>query len=206
MIGTCIAPFLFIVTGVSTLKKIVRWLVVLLVIGLLYVFWQYLSVARFGAQIGPVQSDVIIVLGAEVRGDQPSPALAERCDWAYQIYKEGYAPKLILSGAKGNGRISEAEAMRRYLLKKGVPDDAMLLEENSRTTRENLANSKAIMAEHGMKTAIIATHLFHQKRAQFLARELEMQTSGYGQKSSTMFEPYWTLRETASLVKAYLGL
>ena len=188
------------------MKKIVRWLVALLVIGLLYVVWQYISVARFGAHVSPVKSDVIIVLGAEVRGDQPSPALADRCDWAYQIYQEGYAPKLILSGAKGSGRISEAEAMRRYLLKKGVPDDAMLLEENSYSTRENLANSKAIMAEQGMKTAIITTHLFHQKRAQYLAKELGMQTSGYGKQSPAMYEPYWRLRETASMVKAYLGL
>lgn len=187
------------------MKKIVRLLVALFVIGLLYVIWQYISISRYGAYVSPVKSDVIIVLGAEVRGDQPSPALADRCDWAYQIYQKGYAPKLILSGAQGSGRISEAEAMRRYLQKKGVPADAMLLEENSHTTRENLANSRAIMAEHGMKTAIITTHLFHQKRAQFLAKELGMQTSGYGQRSSAMFEPYWTLRETASMVKAYLG-
>jgi uncharacterized SAM-binding protein YcdF (DUF218 family) len=179
--------------------------VIVVGLGLLYAGWQYLSITSYGEKVKPVKSDVIIVPGAEVRGEEPSPALAERCEWAYSLYREGYANKLILSGARGSGLISEAEAMKRYLMKLGVPEEAMLLEEKSTSTRENLLYSKAIMEQHGMKTAIVATHRFHQKRVQVLSKQLEMNTTGYGEKSKWLYEPYWVLRETAAIVKVYLG-
>ena len=188
------------------IKKITRLLLLLFALGLLYVAWQYVSISRFAAHVKPVPSDAIIVLGAEVRGDQPSPALRERCEWALQLYKEGYAKTLILSGGLGGGTISEAEAMHRFFQKAGVPERAMLLEDRSHDTRENLTYSKAIMEAHGLKTAIICTHLFHQKRAHVLAEKLGMQTTGYGQDSPSMFDPFWQLRETASMVKVYLGM
>jgi uncharacterized SAM-binding protein YcdF (DUF218 family) len=174
-------------------------------LGALYVGWQYHSIVSYADSARPVKSDAIIVLGAEVRGVEPSPALAERCEWAYELYEQGYAPKLILSGAQGNGRISEAQAMKNVLEKRGVPAAAMLLEEGSHSTRENLANSQAIMQREGLKTAIIATHRFHQKRAALLAEQLGLTATCYGETSPSMFEPYWTLRETAAILKTYAG-
>ncbi|GAX89217.1 hypothetical protein EFBL_0835 [Effusibacillus lacus] len=166
-----------------------------------YLSWQYFSIERFGKRIQPEKADVIIVLGAQVWGYEPSPSLRERCDWAYELYSQGYAPKLILSGAHGAGHISEAEAMRRYLERKGVPADAMYLEERSHSTRTNLEYSKEIMEREGMKTAILVTNRFHQKRAQMLAGQLGMHTSGYGAKSYALFEPYWVLREVLAITK-----
>jgi len=168
-----------------------------------YVTWQYHSVSSYTAE--PVQSDVIIVLGAAVYGTKPSPALQERCDWAYQLYQQGYAPKLILSGGLGGGEITEAQAMKDYLLQKGVPEEAMLLEENSHSTRENLYYSQKIMETAGMDSAIITTHRFHQKRANVLAAQLDLNATSYGHESQTgMDERYYTLRETAALLKEYV--
>ncbi|MFC4766298.1 YdcF family protein [Effusibacillus consociatus] len=156
---------------------------------------------RFGNAIQPHKSDVIIVLGAQVWGYEPSPSLKERCNWAYELYRQGYAPKLILSGAHGDGYISEAEAMRRYLAGKGIPHDVMILEEQSHSTRTNLLFSKQIMEREGMKTAILVTNRFHQKRAQLLAKQLNMNTSGYAAKSQALFEPYWVVREVLAITK-----
>lgn len=111
--------------SLSAIKRLLMLLIVVSVYGI----WQYFSIQRFGAEIQPKQSDTIIILGAQVWGDEPSPSLRERCDWAYELYQKGYAPKLILSGAHGAGNISEAEAMRKYLERKGVPRDAMLLKD-----------------------------------------------------------------------------
>ncbi len=190
------------------LQKCVRLLrkitVVCTIGGLLYGAWQYVSIERFGAAIQPRKADVIIVLGAQVWGYEPSPSLRERCDWAYDLYKQGYALKMILSGGHGSGYVSEAEAMRRYLERKGVPGDAMLLEDQSNSTRTNLQYSQRIMQREGMKTAILVTNRFHQKRAQLIARQLGMETSGYAAKSEALFEPYWVLREVAAITKEKL--
>lgn len=170
-----------------------------------YLAWQYYTIAHFGEGAVPAPSDAIIVLGAEVRGTEPSPALAERCRWAFEAYEKGLAPKLILSGAKGSGEISEAEAMKRYLGRLGVPEDAMLLEENSYSTRQNLQNAKTIMEREGMRNAVIVTHHFHQKRAALLADQIGLPVSFHGGVSQSMYEPYWTLRETAAILKTYIG-
>jgi uncharacterized SAM-binding protein YcdF (DUF218 family) len=170
-----------------------------------YVVWQYVSIENFGHRVQPVRADAIIALGAEVRGTEPSPALRERCDMALHLYQQGYAKHLILSGGHGNGEISEAECMRRYLEQNGVPSAALLLEDHSASTRENLQNSKVILDEHGFQTAIIATHRFHQKRAHLLAEQIGLSASGYAETSVAMMDSYWALRETLAMLKFYAG-
>lgn len=187
--------------GSVVITRGLKMLLVLMGLLVLIFIWMYLSVDRFGKSVHPVKSDAIIVLGAQVWGNEPSPALRERCDWAFDLYQQGFAPRLILSGAHGAGNISEAEAMKRYLMRKGVPESALLLEEQSDSTRANLVFSKQIMEREGLRTAILVTHRFHQKRAQLLASELGIEASGYGAGSKALFEPFWTAREVAAISK-----
>jgi uncharacterized SAM-binding protein YcdF (DUF218 family) len=169
-----------------------------LIIG--YVVIVYSIVARFGTRTRPKKSDVILVLGARVIGEEPSTALQERLDWAYHVYKKGCAPNIIVSGGKGDDEsISEAEAMKRYLVEKGVSPHCIIVEDQSRSTSENMKFTAAIMKDKAMKSAIIVTQRFHQKRAQYLAKNEGLITSGYAKKSKVLSEPYWRLRETAGL-------
>jgi uncharacterized SAM-binding protein YcdF (DUF218 family) len=187
------------------MKKWVLFFTAGIVVGASFLVWQYVTISSFGSKARPQPSDTIIVLGAQVRGTEPSPALEERLQWALEAYERGLAPKLILSGAKGSGQISEAEAMKRYLMERGVPEEAMILEEHSYSTRQNLTNSKAIMDREGMKSALVVTHRFHQKRAYTLAKQIGLSVNFFGGVSQSMFEPYWTLRESAAILKTYLG-
>ena len=75
-----------------------------------------------------------LVLGAALWDGRPSPALRERLDQAYELYREGLVQYLILSGGKGDDGLTEAEGMKRSWLNGGVPPDRLLLEDQSRNT------------------------------------------------------------------------
>jgi uncharacterized SAM-binding protein YcdF (DUF218 family) len=127
----------------------------------------------------PVPGDAIIVLGAKLIGDQPSTMLRLRLDEAIQLYSRGYAPAIIVSGARGPDEItSEAAAMQHYLTDKGIPSDKIYLEDKSYNTYQNLFNSREIMREHGFRQAIIVSNASHIRRSLVLAQQLGIEASG----------------------------
>ncbi|MCL1837712.1 MAG: YdcF family protein [Propionibacteriaceae bacterium] len=116
--------------------------------------------------------DVVIVLGAAVLGDRVSPTLANRLDAAYRFFQEHPQALIVVSGGKGmQERVSEASAMREYLLAKGVSDSQIRLEDKATSTSENFAFSKALLDAElgaGYKVAF-ATSDYHVFRSTQIA-------------------------------------
>ena len=108
---------------------------------LLFYSWVYRLLPRRR------QYDYIIIHGAGLDGPRPTPLLAGRIDKALELWnKQRQHGKFVVSGGQGADEIvSEAQAMRDYLLEKGVPADAILMEDKSTTTWENLRYSLAII-------------------------------------------------------------
>ncbi len=144
----------------------------------------------------------VVVLGCQVRGETPSTMLAQRCDAALEVLEELPDALCVVSGGQGRGEnISEAEAMRRYLVDKGVPNERILLEDRSASTEENIAFSTEILEERGIDRVIIATNEFHQYRAELYARKNGL-TAGHHSNSTPPHNllNYW-VREWAALMK-----
>ncbi|MCE5284740.1 MAG: YdcF family protein, partial [Pelosinus sp.] len=142
-------------------------------------FTVEIPIIAVGNSTQPEASDVMIVLGAKLIGSTPSTMLRLRLDEAVKLYYEGYAAKIIVSGAKGpDEAISEAQAMHDYLVAKGINPAAIFLEENSFNTRQNLTNSHAIMRQQHLTTAIIVSNASHIRRALVLAQTLGIKASG----------------------------
>ncbi len=101
----------------------------------------------------PVQNlDYVIVLGARVKKDGISRSLKERLDTAIQYSEENPETIFVLSGGKGiDEPISEAEAMRDYMVYNGVAPDKILLETHSTSTVENIAYSRLVIEEDRAK-------------------------------------------------------
>jgi len=140
------------------MKKFFGWLfgilIVLAVLGLA-VFWGigfYLS-----PQDSLQKADAIVV----VSGGQTQSRAAKGID----LYKEGYAPKIIFSGAALDDGPSNAFAMRDLALSEGVPAKSILIDEKSQNTYENAVNSKTILDELQAKKIILVTSPYHQRRA-----------------------------------------
>ena len=124
-----------------------------------------IAVVTWGARDRVGAADAIVVLGAAQYVGRPSPVLRARLDHALDLWQRGLAPRLIFTGGTGAGdTTSEAAVSRKYAIRRGVPDTAILMENEGRTTRESLAVVSAIMHARQMRTAILVSDPFHMLR------------------------------------------
>lgn len=131
---------------------------------------SFLAVVVWGARDMARPSDAIVVLGAAQYAGRPSPVLKARLDHAVALWKRGVATRLVLTGGRGTGdTTSEAEVGRRYVIKAGVADSAILLENEGRTTSASIEAVANIMSEKHLERAILVSDPFHMLRLQILA-------------------------------------
>ena len=150
-------------------------------------------------------SDVIIVLGAQVKEDgTPSVALERRLTAALESYQE--KPQLIIvCGAQGiNEPRAEGDVMRDWLIEKGVRPEDVVAETASFNTRENLVYARAIMEHRGLTQALIVTSDYHVARALALCRQAGIEATGKGSPSKPEYFIKNHIREGLSWIKLWL--
>lgn len=170
-----------------------------------YVLYAFI----YGRITGLRRADFVVVLGSGLNGDRVPPLLAGRLDRGLRAYqalaRRRGAPVVIVSGGKGSDeKISEAEAMARYLIERGLPEDHVLREDQSRTTEENLAFSQAIMTRSrpGYR-CIIVTSNYHVFRTAIIARRLGVNGQVMGARTAGYYWPSAMLREFAAVFLSY---
>ncbi len=177
-------------------------------VALLLYSWVYRKIPRERVY------DYIVVHGAGLMGDRPTPLLAGRLDRALDLWeRQGRVAKIIVSGGQGPDEVvSEAAAMHRYLAEKGVPEDALIDENRSTNTMENLMFSKALMEEHSGKPAegatwrcAVVTSDFHVFRCAEYARKLGIPADGVGSVTRGWYQPAAFTREFLAITKAHLA-
>ena len=119
-------------------------------------------------------ADAIIVLGAAAYDARPSPVFEERIRHGLSLYRQGYAPRLIFTGGFGGSgaRFAESEVARRYALKHNIPESAILIETQSRSTRQNLEQARVLMEANGIGKVIVVSDPMHMARAMRLSRKM----------------------------------
>ncbi|MFN4071176.1 MAG: YdcF family protein [Thermus caldifontis] len=169
--------------------------------------WAFLFLLVLAASLplapGPREEgyDWIAVLGAAQYGGRPSPILERRLEAALHLYRQGLAPKVAVAGGKAPGdRYSEGEVGCRYLRERGVPAEALLCEEESQNTYENLL----FLKPHLSGRILLVTDAPHLPRALFLARLLSLEAEGYPVPGE--YPPAYWLREALYRLWLYLGL
>ena len=149
-----------------------------------------------------IDSDVIIVLGVQVKEDgTPSVALERRLTAALETYKTD-PQAIICCGAQGaNEPAAEGDVMRAWLLARGVQEADVIAETGSFNTRENLMNAKEIMRERGLSQALIVTSDYHVARALALCRQVGISATGKGSPSKPEYFVKNHIREGLSWIK-----
>jgi uncharacterized SAM-binding protein YcdF (DUF218 family) len=138
----------------------------------------FAEVALFGLRVDPGPADAAIVLGAAVYRDVPSPVFAERIRHAAALRKAGQVRFIVMTGGRAAGdRLAEAEAARDFALAEGVSAADILVETQSRTTEENLANALPLLQAHGISRVLIVSDPPHMRRALSIARRLGIDAS-----------------------------
>lgn len=116
-----------------------------------------------------------VILGAAVNSDgTPSPTLRRRTMHAIALFKSGAVTHVICSGGLGRFPPTEASVMSRLCREEGLPDAAILLEDQSCSTLENLEKARPILVDLGISEIIIVTDHYHKWRAAMTARHLEI--------------------------------
>jgi len=151
--------------------------------------------------------DVIIVLGAGVRGESVTRPLARRLDEAVLHWRGNTDAYIIVTGGLGSrATITEAEAMARYLIAMGVPRHRILLEEMSTSTYENLQFAKEILDAHfpGGFRAVVITNDFHIYRAVRTAGSVGLDVNRRGAYTDWYSWPVNYLREMLAVVNMWV--
>lgn len=141
-----------------------------LIVYLLITFLQVWNASNQAAQ-DPAQA--IIVLGAAQYDGRPSPVLAARLDHVVELYQDGVAPTVIVTGGKQDGdRFTEAAASYRYLREAGIPETAILREEQGLNTWSQLAAATRLLRASGLRSAVLVSDDYHAYRLDRIAHEL----------------------------------
>jgi uncharacterized SAM-binding protein YcdF (DUF218 family) len=146
--------------------QILKWAAIILLGSVGVIILVIIGVGFFLSPQSDLQkADVIVaVSGGETQ---------QRTREAVKLYDEGYAPKLLFSGAaEDKNGPSNAAAMRLQALDEGVPNSAIIVEEQSTTTAENAVRSAPILQALGARTIILVTSPYHQRRASINFRKV----------------------------------
>lgn len=156
------------------------------------------------ACVPPPADATVIVLGAALRGEDPSPMLQGRLEAAAVYLKAHPGASCVVSGGQNEDEsLSEAEAMKRYLVEHGIEASRIYLEDGSTNTRENLQMSREVIEQQGLSEAVvIATQEFHQLRARLYAKEVGFETIGAltVHTPGYLFGSYW-IRDFAGICR-----
>jgi uncharacterized SAM-binding protein YcdF (DUF218 family) len=155
-------------------KQAVRIARRILTIGVVTVFCLWLisavAVLVWSSRDEARPAQAIVVLGAAQYAGKPSPVLRARLDHALDLWNRHLASLLILTGGTGFGdTTSEAAVGRNYAKKHGVPDSAILVENEGRTTSESMRAVAGMLEVRGLQSALLVSDPFHMLRLRILA-------------------------------------
>jgi uncharacterized SAM-binding protein YcdF (DUF218 family) len=192
------------------LKK-VRWLNVLIVMAAV----TYVGFSCFLGFYGMNDTvtygeDAVIVLGCGIKGETVSQSLSYRLETALTYHQRNPRAIIFVSGGKGAGEdITEALAMERWLVEKGVPQSLIVREEDSYSTYENIQNTKGLMESAGLldgssRLALITSE-FHIYRGEWFAKAAGLSVTHLHASSSWYSVPVNFARDCAAVVKMWVS-
>ncbi len=146
-------------------------LLLLAVVGALLLFFGITGtrIVRAAAEVPTKKADVIAIFGAAEYAGHPSPVYRARLDHGYELFQKGMAPVVITTGGSGQDPdFSEGGVGRDYLLRRGVPEQALIAETQGSDTAQSAARVANIMRANGMRTCIAVSDAYHVFRIRAL--------------------------------------
>jgi len=180
------------------------WNAIMLAIAALFVYVAYLSV-RIERQstIDEAQpADVILVLGAAEYRGRPSPVLRARLDHALELYNRKLSPRIMTTGGAGGDPVfTEGGVGRTYLIGRGVPAEAVIVESEGESTVQSTAMAGEIMHRMGLHSAVVVSDGYHIYRVKEMLQSRGIMVYGSPRKENNP-EP---LRNGWNYVKQAIG-
>jgi len=158
------------------MKTIVKriFLTIGFIVWIIFIFNSY-KIYNYSFEYSEEKSDVILVLGTSIKDGKVSAVYRERINHGIYLYNKGVSKHLLFTGGLGKGQNkTESSVAKEYALSKGIPEEAIFIEEKSRSTYENFKFTKQLMDSLNFKTALVVSDPFHMKRAMAFANYYKM--------------------------------
>ena len=147
--------------------------------------------------------DCIVVLGAGIWGDKPSPMLEDRLLEAIRLYNNKVSPKIIMSGDHGRKEYDEVNIMKKFAIEKGIPSEDIFMDHAGFSTYESLYRAKEVFEA---KKVVIVTQKYHLYRALYIANQLGIEAYGVNSDPRRYVgETYRELREILARNKDFFS-
>lgn len=154
-------------------KSLRRGIYVSVAVPVLVFAWTMVQVERAAGIVSTKNADAAIVLGAAAWGKNPSPVFKERIRHAVDLYQQQRVGMLIFTGGTiKEGYRSEALVGQEYAMKLGVPEQDIIIEDNSRDTYENFLFTKREVKDVSLKTFLVVSDPYHMYRSMLIAKDL----------------------------------
>ena len=141
----------------------------------LYIVIQTKNQIKTTEFFGNKKVDCIIVLGAGIRGNNPSPMLEDRLLTSIDLYKKGVSNKIIVSGDHGRENYDEVNVMKNYLIQNGIPSEDIFMDHAGFSTYDTIYRAKHIFMA---KKVVVVTQKYHLYRTLHISNELDIEAYG----------------------------
>ena len=146
-------------------------------------------------------SDCILVLGAGIRRNNPSPMLEDRLKTAIELYNQGIAPKILVSGDHEHDDYDEVNVMKNYLKENGIPSEDIFMDHAGLSTYDSIYRAKKIFTANKI---IIVTQKYHLYRALYISKTVNLNSSGVSANKQTYaFQLKRDIREIIARTKDF---
>ena len=162
------------------IHNLVRLALTGIIAGVVVIGWATYRIWDVGSRDDQRRADAIVVLGAAQYNGRLSAILKSRLDHAIDLYEAGLAPYIVMTGGKGGPTdvTTEAESGRAYAIQRGVPVNAILMENRGRTTLESLRGVAEVFRDRGLHSAVFVSDRSHMLRVLRIARDEGIAASG----------------------------
>jgi uncharacterized SAM-binding protein YcdF (DUF218 family) len=155
------------------MRKVIIAVAVILAVPVIAAIVLAVDILIYAMISDPEPADAAIVLGAAVYDDEPTPVFEERLRHAVELYRSGRVKVLIMTGGAGPGdTLAESEAGREWATSNGVPQTAIVVEAESKTTRQNFSNIKPLLEARDIGRVLVVSDPLHMRRAMRMAADL----------------------------------
>lgn len=160
------------------MKKIIKLILVIILLGVLINLYVILSTRNRiikEEQLKDEEYDCIVVLGASVKKDKPSPMLEDRLKEAVELYNNKKAPKILVSGDHIDDNYNEVDVMKNYLIEQGIPSEDIFMDHLGISTYDSILRAKRIFKANRV---IVVTQKYHLYRALYIAKDINLKAYG----------------------------
>lgn len=205
--GRFVAP----AAALARMKRLLRYIWTLpLIVTAAFIVRTAFAIHQQSTRDESQPADIIVVLGAAEYRGRPSPVLKARLDHGLELYRQKMASRILTSGGAGGDPVfTEGEVGRTYLIRQGVPSEAIVVEDESESTIHTTVAAAEIMRRMGLKSCIVVSDGYHIFRAKKMleARGLKVYGSPRPTEPRNDMHQWWLyLRQAVGYTLWSLGI